>query len=226
MHDKNKQEEPLYETHGDHHAPFLENDELVGYFRDGIKNSVPIYKVLTDIKLDEDEYKSDVFSLKIGYPIDSIYYYALIAPDKEGKTNQFVSAYPYLPGRAIVVQILDILEWSNKLEATIKCKYEYDGEEFIFHFFATDYFAYKPIYKVGNRIEIALAASSGNAKVASKGFSFEVPEYVLNYYNYVYLEREEIDCLVSEIQNMNLFIKNQNVIELKKIKENGSNEDN
>lgn len=163
----------LYETHGDHHAPFLENDELVGYFRDGIKNSVPIYKVLTDIKLDEDEYKSDVFSLKIGYPIDSIYYYALIAPDKEGKTNQFVSAYPYLPGRAIVVQILDILEWSNKLEATIKCKYEYDGEEFIFHFFATDYFAYKPIYKVGNRIEIALAASSGNAKVASKGFSFE-----------------------------------------------------
>ena len=62
--------------------------------------------------------------------------------------------------------------------------------------------------------------------IESKGFSFEVPEYVLNYYNYVYLEREEIDCLVSEIQNMNLFIKNQNIIELKKIKENGSNEDN
>ena len=86
-----------------------------------------------------------------------------------------------LPGRAIVVQILDILEWSNKLEATIKCKYEYDGEEFIFHFFATDYFAYKPIYKVGNRIEIALAASSGNAKVASKGFSFEGQKHLISF---------------------------------------------
>lgn len=125
----------LYETHGDHHAPLLENNELVDYFRDGFKNSVAVYKVLTDIKLDEDEYKSNVFSLKMGYPIDSIYYYALIAPDKEGKTNQFVSAYPYLPGRPVVVQILDVLEWDNKLEATIKCNYEYEGEEFVFHFF-------------------------------------------------------------------------------------------
>lgn len=166
----------LYQTHGDHHAPFLDDDELLPYLKTSLnKKSTLCHKVITNVNLDEDtDFDTTVCSLKIGDPnIDKAFYLALLAVDRAGKTNQFVSAYPYLQGKPTLVKILDILEWDNRIEATIKCVYENDGEEFEFHFFATDYFANKHLYQIGNTIEIALAASSGNARVASKGFKFE-----------------------------------------------------
>lgn len=166
----------LYQTHGNHHAPLLDDDELLPYLTTSLKKKPSFsYKVVTNVNLDEDtDFDTTVCSFKIGDPnIDKAFYIALLAENREGKTNQFVSAYPYLEGKPTLVKILDILEWDNRIEATIKCVYEFDGEGFEFHFFATDYFANKNLYRIGNTIEIALAASSGDARVASKGIKFD-----------------------------------------------------
>lgn len=166
----------LYETHGDHHSPFVNDEDLPGFIKEMMENSTICLKLDTEVKFDDNApVKTKVASLKFmcDADIDDIAYLALVAYNPFNNTNVFVSCYPYLKGKPIKVEIVDILEWDNKLEATIKCCYSHDDEEFYFHFFATDYYFNKEYYKIGAKIEIALAASTGNAKEASKGFTFE-----------------------------------------------------
>ena len=166
----------LYETHGDHHAPFINDEELRGFLNIMMKDSSLCLKLDTEVKFDDNEpLKTKVASLKYicDEDIDDIAYIALIAHNPLDNCNAFISCYPYLKGSPVKVEILDVLEWENKLEATIECRYSDNDEEFDFHFFATDYYFNKEQYKIGEKVEIAIAATSGNVKEASKGFSFE-----------------------------------------------------
>lgn len=167
----------LYQTHGDHHAPFVVDKELPIFLTEMLEKSSAYLTLETDMSFDDTEINTKVASLK--YPADKfcpdIAYLALIAYNPKENVNEFVTCYPYLKGSPVELEIIDVLEWSNKIEATIKCKYCRDDgdDEFVFHFFATDYYFNKDRYQIGEKICIALAASSGNAKEASRGFTFE-----------------------------------------------------
>lgn len=168
----------LYQTHGDHHAPFVEDGELHVFLKDVMEKSLLYVSLDSDVAFDDLKTNTRVASLR--YSADNfapdVAYLALIAYNPAEEVNEFVSCYPYLKGRTIEVEIIDIFEWSNEIEATIKCKYCFnddDDNEFVFHFFATDYYLNKGRYRIGEKLWIALAASSGNAQEASKGFSFE-----------------------------------------------------
>lgn len=165
----------LYQTHGDHHAPFLTDKELLHFLRSEVSTGIPKHRIDTDVRLDNDrDIATTVFSVELGKDSDVIKYLCLLAYDPQDNKNLLMSAYPYLPGKPTTVKILDVLEWDNRIEATVKCRYtNEEGDECDFHFFATDYYFNKELYSLGNEVEIALAASSGNAHVPSKGFSFE-----------------------------------------------------
>lgn len=168
----------LYQTHGDHHAPFVNDEDLSDFLKEMMEESSLYLALDTDVNFDGFEVKTKVASLIYSAAPDSsgVAYLALIAHNPDKNVNEFVTCYPYLEGKPIEVEVIDILEWSNELEATIKCKYcsgNDDDNEFVFHFFATDYYFNKNLYQIGKKICIALAASSGNAKEASRGFTFE-----------------------------------------------------
>lgn len=168
----------LYQTHGDHHAPFVNDDELPSFLKEVMEKSSVHLSLDTTISFDDVEALTRVASLR--YPADKfspdIAYLALIAYNPAEEVNEFITCYPYLKGKPTEVEVIDVLKWSNQIEATIKCKYcpdDEDDNEFVFHFFATDYYFNKNRYKIGEKLSIALAASSGNAKEASRGFTFE-----------------------------------------------------
>lgn len=167
----------LSQVHGDHHAPFVLDDELESFLKECMEKSTWYLTNNTDVNFDhEQEINTTVFSLLFenkGIDNDTQRYLSLVALDKDRNVNNFMSAYPYLDGVSILVKILDVQEWDNKIEATVKCRYTAYEEEFDFYFFATDYFFNKSFYIRGNKVEISIAASSGNVKVASKGFDFE-----------------------------------------------------
>lgn len=166
----------LYETHGDHHAPFVQDDELREFINDMMKESKLFMTTDAVVSFDNNVTGlSRVASLKyIGNEnIDDISYLALVAYNPAEDTNEFVSCYSYLQGNSVLVEVIDILEWEDQIEATIKCKYSSYDESFVFHFFATDYYFNKEKYKIGAKIHVGIAASSGNVKEASRGFTFE-----------------------------------------------------
>ena len=164
---------PLYQTHGDHHNPFVDDTVLSYFLNATIRASKLIYQRNDLISLTEErEQETRVAQLIYGNGQEIQYTY-LCAFDQEQEENVLISAYPYLHGKSIHVTILEIIEWDNRVEANIKCLYKTNDEEFIFCFFATDYFINKELYRKGETIEIGLAASSGNISFASRGFSFE-----------------------------------------------------
>lgn len=166
----------LYGTHGDHHAPFVDDDDLTSFIKEMVEHSKLCLKLDTEATFDNNKpVITRVAALKYmgDEEFDDSAYLAIIAYSPTEQTNVFVSCYPYLKGVSIFVEILDVLVWDNNLEATIKCRYKVQDDEFIFHFFATDYFFNREHYKIGIKLHISLVASSGNVKEASKGFTFE-----------------------------------------------------
>lgn len=166
----------LYETHGDHHAPFVLDNELHVFVNEMIKDSKVCLPTETEVNFDKGVTGlTRVAALKYtgDHYIVDIAYLSLVAYNLAENTNEFISCYPYLQGNNILVEVIDILEWKNKTEATIKCKYSSYDDNFVFHFFATDYYFNKEKYKIGIKIRVGIAASSGNVKEASRGFTFE-----------------------------------------------------
>lgn len=166
----------LYETHGDHHTPFVGDDELRPFLSELMRKSKAYLTTETDVLFEKGiNPLTTVISLKYieDKTIDDIGYMALIAYNPAEDANEFISCYPYLLGRSVLVEVIDVLEWSNQIEATIQCKYSTYEDSFVFHFFATDYYFNKAKYKIGKKLHIGLVASSGNVKLASRGFTFE-----------------------------------------------------
>ncbi len=84
------------------------------------------------------------------------------------KSFEYRSTYPQMRGAPCSVVIDEVLEWSNRIEATILCHYKH----WDFAFFATDYVFKKEFYKVGRTLTIDLAGLALYAEESPKGFEF------------------------------------------------------
>lgn len=167
--------EKIFQGHGDHQEPFLADEEIMPFLKNFVENSNLELQTDTEYSSESNaSYVTTVYSLKTAQKgkEKEIPYRALIVNNKEEGRNQLITFYPCLEGISVIVEVLEVIEWDDKLQATIKARYETNSGSFDFYFFATDYLANKDKYKEGNRLMIGLAAS-GNVKIASKGFDFE-----------------------------------------------------
>lgn len=203
----------LYQTHGDHHAPFITDEELMPKLQQMFRESLYALGCETKIVLDDDRVAfTSVSALKFSGEFDDLSYLLLVAYDADSQKNLFVTCYPYLDGTPVKVRILEVNEWDNGVEATIKCRYERDDEDFEFHFFATDYFMNKEMYELGKEIEIALCASSMKTQIAPKGFDFE-GQKALDFLAKIgqepkYKENGEVEPVHFSMENLVAFIPN------------------
>lgn len=159
----------MYQTHGDHIEAVMDTESFIKDFLQQILGESKLSgKANTDVILEYPEpYHTDVFSLQYGEP--DLGFTAIIATDKAKTSNQFVSAFPVFYGSALRVKVETVWVWSNRMEATVRCRYR----SFSFSFFATDYFMHKSDYIPGNEIEIQVGAWGLRVEEADHGFSFE-----------------------------------------------------
>lgn len=85
------------------------------------------------------------------------------------KARQLVTAYPYLDGNVLTVEIDSVLPWDSLAEATVICHID----DFTFGFFATDYYAHRDLYASGNLLNINFSALGIKVNPGNEGFSFE-----------------------------------------------------
>lgn len=164
----------LYQTHGDHHAPFVDDEDLHDFIRTMLTDGELFCSVQTNVDLDGDtQNDATVMCMRYQASDDEIAYQSLSFVDRQSKQLVFLTCFPILDGTPVKVTILDIYQWDNLVEATVKCRYFNNDESFDFFFFATDYIYNKDKYQIGQEIEIGLSASCGNVQIASKGFDFE-----------------------------------------------------
>lgn len=101
--------------------------------------------------------------------------YQMLFRSRKGTPEvEFVTMFPNLFGVEVELTILDVIEWDNRLAATVKARYEKDGSQFDFWFFASDYFENRTLYRRGAKWVVDLAASSekmeaGEAKAGVGG---------------------------------------------------------
>ena len=159
----------MYQTHGDHIEAVMDTESFIKDFLQQILSESKLSgKVQTDVALEDPEpYQTDVFSLQFGEP--DLGFAAIIATDKSRTSNQFVSTYPVFFGKTLKAKVETVWIWSNRMEATVRCRYR----SFSFSFFATDYFLHKDDYIPGKEIEIKLGAWGLRVEEADHGFSFE-----------------------------------------------------
>lgn len=162
-------EKELYQNHGDHIEAIMSTSIFMkNYLQKTISDSKVFKKIRTEVNAEDiDGKRTDVFSLVSGD--DDMAMLTLLAYSPKSRTNFFISIYPTLRGRNILVKIEEVIEWDNKLEATVICSVG----DFEFAFFATDYYANKRAYCVGDTLSIEIAALGCKVEEAGRGFSFE-----------------------------------------------------
>ena len=170
----------LKESHARHMDPFIKSEEIfkseeeaTQFISEFMRNGQITTDVITEFSYnDNPPYVTKiggVTSTNLSFPRPP--FLALVAACKETQSYEFITIYPYLEGLPAKVKVLKVVEWSEKLEATVKARFQNGSNTFDFWFFAADYFANKDQYKIGNEIEISLAAS-GNVEAAPKGFEY------------------------------------------------------
>jgi len=164
----------LYQNHGDHIGAIMSSQEFIqNHLRPIISESKLCRKVRTEVMADDiDGERTDVMSLKYGEGAMSLL--TLLAYSSKSQTNYFISIYPMLEGNTISAKIEQVLEWDNQIEATIVCSVG----DFTFAFFATDYYANKRAYCVGDTLSFELSALACKLEEAQREFSFEGQEAI------------------------------------------------
>jgi len=159
----------LYQNHGDHIEAIMPTSVFMkDYLQNTISDSSVFRKVRANVSAEDiSGERTDVFSLVYGTACMRML--TLLAYSPISKTNYFMTIYPYLQGKSITVRIEEVLEWDNQIEATIVCSLG----DFEFAFFATDYYANKRAYCVGDTVSIDIAALGCKVEEAERGFSFE-----------------------------------------------------
>jgi hypothetical protein len=159
----------MYQVHGNHIEAIMETKSfLMDYIRTVIEKSTKAQGARTEVIMNDSKpFETQAASLCYGE--EDFGFSVIIATDKEQKTNQVVSFFPYFCSKKIRVRVETIWVWDNLLEATIKCSFG----EFEFSFFATDYFAHKDAYMPGNEIDIRIGAMGMHIEEGEHGFDFE-----------------------------------------------------
>lgn len=110
---------------------------------------------------------TDVIGLLFGEP--NLGFVSLIATNNGKQVNEVLGIYPVVKGATQKVKIEKVIVWNNQICATILCS----KDDFLFAFFATDFYRNKEKYIESEFLDINLAALACNAEEAERGFSFE-----------------------------------------------------
>ena len=159
----------LYQVHGNHIDAIMETkDFLMSHIRTVIQEAKLAKGATTEVIMEDPEpFVTKAASLSYGD--EEFGFTVIIAADKEEKSNQVITFFPYYCVKKMRVRVETVWVWDNLLEATVRCSYG----EFEFGFFAADYFAHKDAYMPGNEIEIRIGAMGMRVEEGDHGFSFE-----------------------------------------------------
>lgn len=159
----------IFENHGDHNSAILPVEDFIRLLPQMLQTAKPLKAVEADVKL-EDKPQKPTQVISLTYTSGDGNFLILCAGNKEKKTMEFVSVYPYLEGDRATARVSNVHEWENGIEATVECEFE---DETRLSFFAGDYYANKERYKIGHELEFNLFALAYMAEEAPEGFSFE-----------------------------------------------------
>lgn len=110
---------------------------------------------------------TDAIDLLFGEPNLGIV--SLIATNNGKQVNEVLGIYPVVKGATQKVKIEKVIVWNTQICATILCS----KDDFLFAFFATDFYRNKEKYIESEFLDINLAALACNTEEAERGFSFE-----------------------------------------------------
>lgn len=150
----------LYQSHGDHISAIMPTSEFIKDLLPKLIHDSILYR---EIVINGQK----IFSLR--YVAGGYDFLTLFEQKAGDDSSEFVSAYPYLPGNTITVEIDSVLEWDNQLEATILCHVN----DFRFAFFATDYYANRELYVANSIVNVNMSAIGIKVRPGEEGFSFE-----------------------------------------------------
>ncbi len=150
-------DEELYQAHKEHIDAIMPSEKFIKQLPDMINSSIGFHTTYLD------EYK--IFALR--HNNTDLDFITLIQTGKS-QNSQFITSFPYLTGETVTAEIVSVLVWNNKLEATIKCKIN----DFEFAFFATDYYMNRDFYTLGSKHRINLSALGLKVTSGDDGFSF------------------------------------------------------
>ncbi len=168
------EDEELYQGHGSHNDAIMDVEELLkGYLRKIIQDSKVHKTAKLDIMWDDKLVESSTVT-SLQYGEKDLNLLALIASNIEKDKNVFVSMFPHMTGSPHKVVIDKVLEWDNRMEATIK----FSIGDYSFACFAEDYFYNKDKYVVGNELYLNLASLGLKVQEGMKGFDFEGQQVV------------------------------------------------
>lgn len=175
----NNSEEKMVEGHGDRLQALMEPEELFGgTIQKVLKEGSVINKVKTLCQFEGNSRpeSTDIFSIK--YTEDQMSILALLGHNKRNDTNEFITSLFDFQGSVYTAKIIEVKEWSNLVEAIVKCSVA----DFEFCFLATDYYLNKHLYKEGNSLNLELFTYSSQIEKPGDGFTFE-GEKALDYLN-------------------------------------------
>lgn len=164
---------PIHQRHGDHLPPFFNVDEFLNHLNDMIQESRVIDDLETEVRLENAKHKikTKVIATRFKHRTSIIKFLILFAYNENQKCNELVACYPYLNGFDHEVEISEVIEWDNCIEASVRCIYRNKaGDKFEFWFFCADYYKNKAQYKIGAKVKINLAASCLYGEEGSTGF--------------------------------------------------------
>jgi len=159
----------LYQNHGDHFDAIMDvNEFFSGRLQEVISQS-KLWRTTRTLVCNEDlkDVKANVYSLRYGEGDMGLLNTIIL--NRRSQHQEYASSYPVLEGSDAVVTIDKVIEWDNRLEATVMCSCM-DRE---FAFFAVDYYANKDKYVVGSEVTVSLAALAMKVEEAQREFAFE-----------------------------------------------------
>ncbi|MCD8296446.1 MAG: sel1 repeat family protein [Prevotella sp.] len=155
-----------YQAHGDHIDAIMDTDKFLSQYFSLCVQKAEVHKI-TDTKVSDEEGEnrpSKVASLVYGS--NDLKFMTLIASGE--KSNNIITMYPYMKGYACDVVVKRVIEWGNKIEATIV----FDIGDREYACFATEYFYNKDKYIPGRKATLSLAAIGMKVEPGMKGFDF------------------------------------------------------
>lgn len=160
----------LYQTHGDHIEALMPSDSFVNDFLPQMIDESSILYTIDD----SDVLNRDLVVTSLKYSSGNNSILSLLVKRNDSDHYAFTSCYPYLNGRKYNVVIDEVIQWDDKVQATIKAHIG----SFYFAFFATDYYLHREKFKKGELLPIKISALGIDVKPGQEGFTYTGAEAI------------------------------------------------